>query len=679
MTSNDARPSRPAEHCGGTEPVIQTNADASPANTESQPPAETHPRVAESSLQDVERFRALCDFVPIGIGVVDPAGRFVAYNEAFMEPGGYSREDIKKLDTVADLYYDPRQRDEVQALFRQEGILKNHPVQFRRKDGSPYDALLTLKQTQLGGQACVQALVEDVTERRRAEKAVEEDRRLLGEAQRIGNVGGWEFDIDTKQLKWTSEFYRNQQMKVDSGRPAIGRVAFYAPAYRPAVEQAVLRAIELEQPLDMELEVTTASGKSRWVRVIGEMDRERRRVIGFFQDTTRHKRAEEEQAALEARLQQAQRMGLVGSLAGGVAHEFNNMLTVILGHTEIALDGVDQTDPLHADLVAIRTAATRSADLTRQLLAFARKQTVAPRVLDLNAVVASTLKMLERLIGENIRLQWQPGTGLWRVKVAPSQIDEVLTTLCVNARDAINGVGTITVATGNTVLDTAGANAAGVTPGEYVRLCVGDDGCGMDHETLAHIFEPFFTTKAVGMGVGLGLPSAYGAIKQNGGFIQARSEPGVGTTLEVYLPRHVATAIATRTEGVAESPQRGRETILLVEDDPSVLKLTALILRRLGYAVIEAGTPGDAVRRAMEHGDHIDLLMTDVVMPEMSGQTLAKELLSFCPHLKHLFMSGYASDVIAHGGRVEDGTRFLPKPFSIDELAAAVREILSRD
>jgi nitrogen-specific signal transduction histidine kinase/ActR/RegA family two-component response regulator len=394
-------------------------------------------------------------------------------------------------------------------------------------------------------------------------------------------------------------------------------------------------------------------------------------------DITERKRAEEEKAKLEAQLQQAQKMESVGRLAGGVAHDFNNMLSAILGHAELALDQVDPARPLQAHLQEIQKAARRSADLTRQLLAFARKQTVQPKVLDLNETVESMLKMLQRLIGEDIQLTWQPEANLWPVRVDPSQIDQILANLCVNARDAISGVGKMTIETGNSALDEAYcAEHAGFSPGEYVRLTVSDDGCGMDRETLAHIFEPFYTTKGVGEGTGLGLATVYGIVKQNNGFINAYSEPGQGTTFTIYLPRQVAKAEQAREEGPAEPVARGHETILLVEDEPVILELTKMLLERLGYAVLAAGTPGEALRLARKQAGEIHLVMTDVVMPEMNGRDLAKNLLSLYPSLKRLFMSGYTANVIAHHGVLDPGVHFIQKPFSIKELADKVREAL---
>ncbi len=387
------------------------------------------------------------------------------------------------------------------------------------------------------------------------------------------------------------------------------------------------------------------------------------------------KEAEEGRKKLEEQYRQAQKMESVGRLAGGVAHDFNNMLGVILGHTEMALDEMDPADPFFSGLKEIHKAASRSADLTRQLLAFARKQTISPKVLDLNETIEGTLKMLRRLIGEDINLAWLPGASVLPVKVDPSQIDQILANLCVNARDAITDVGKVAIETGNATFDeTYCAAHPGFMPGEYVLLAVSDDGCGMDKETLDMLFEPFFTTKKEG--TGLGLATVYGIVKQNDGFINVYSEPGDGTTIKLYLRRHMGKAEQVEEERPAEPANRGNETILLAEDEPAILKLTTVMLERQGYTVLAASTPGEAIRLAEEHTGKIHLLMTDVVMPEMNGRELAKKLLRLYPDIRRLFMSGYTANVIAHRGVVDEGVDFIQKPFAMQDLAAKVREVL---
>jgi CheY-like chemotaxis protein len=353
------------------------------------------------------------------------------------------------------------------------------------------------------------------------------------------------------------------------------------------------------------------------------------------------------------------------------------MLGVILGHVEMAQDQVGPSDPLFDDLNEVKKAAQRSADLTRQLLAFARKQTVSPKIIDLNETVEGLLKMLRRLIGEDIDLAWLPGKGLWQVKIDPAQLDQILANLAVNARDAIEGIGKISIETDNFRIDTEYClDHVGFVPGNYVMLAIRDDGCGMDSETREHIFEPFFTTKDIGQGTGLGLATIYGIVKQNGGFINVYSEPGRGTTFRIYLPQYRGRATVIDREGPAEIAPRGQETILMVEDEPSILHLGKRMLERLGYRVLAAGSPGEALRLAEENPGEIHLLLTDVVMPEMNGRDLARRLLSLYPDLKRLFMSGYTANVIAHHGVLDEGVHFIQKPFSKTELSVKVREAL---
>ncbi len=381
---------------------------------------------------------------------------------------------------------------------------------------------------------------------------------------------------------------------------------------------------------------------------------------------------------LESQLRQAQKMEAVGRLAGGVAHDFNNMLSVISGNAELVLEDCNEDDPHQAEIKEILNAAHRSADLTRQLLAFARKQTVAPRALDLNDTIKSMLKMLRRLIGEGIELLWKPAGKLDCAYVDPAQIDQLLANLVINARDAIaQHPGKITIETGNVELDDEYCvRHTGYVPGRYVMFAVSDDGPGMDAEIKAHVFEPFFTTKEQGQGTGLGLATVYGIVKQNNGFINIYSEPGLGTTLKVYLPVHTP----KRTDKADTRPQKtaagGDETVLLVEDEPAILSLGKMILGRLGYQVIVASTPSEALRLAGEHSGAIDLLVTDVVMPEMNGHALAEKLLALYPHIKLLFMSGYTANVIANQGMLVEGVHFIEKPFSVQSLGEAVRKVL---
>ena len=400
-------------------------------------------------------------------------------------------------------------------------------------------------------------------------------------------------------------------------------------------------------------------------------------LVGFFRDIRDRKIVEAEQKKLQDQLIQAQKMESVGRLAGGVAHDFNNMLGVILGRAELMLLELKPEDRFYTDLEEIEKAARRSADLTRQLLAFARKQTIAPKALDLNDTLEGMLKMLRRLIGENIDLLWKPDADLWMVKMDPAQIDQMLANLCVNARDAISGTGKVTIETKNVILDEAHCkDHVGLIPGQYVMLGVSDDGCGMDQETQSRLFEPFFTTKEVGKGTGLGLATVFGIVKQNNGFINVYSEPGQGTTFKIYIPRYEGEAGKEPDAKPNEYPRGEGETILLVEDDPGILAMGQAMLKQLGYNVVATDTGNEAVELVQETPDPIHLLITDVVMPQMSGKELAEKIKLLKPEIKVLFMSGYTANVIAHQGVLDEGVQFIEKPFFLGSIARKVREVM---
>ena len=399
----------------------------------------------------------------------------------------------------------------------------------------------------------------------------------------------------------------------------------------------------------------------------------------FVRDITARRKADADRMNLEAQLQQAQKMESVGRLAGGVAHDFNNLLMGIMNCAELCRDELAADHPVRHWLDEITADAERSVAITRQLLAFARKQTIAPTVLDLNDHVSSMLKLLRRLIGEDIDLAWLPGARPAMVKMDPSQVDQVLANLAVNARDAISSVGAISIETGEATFDeTYCTEHAGFVPGIYVMLAVSDTGCGMDKSVLDHLFEPFFTTKGVGQGTGLGLATVYGITRQNNGFINVYSEPGKGTTFRIYLPRHVV-ALPQQPAAATKAKYRGgTETILLVEDERSVRVTTCAFLKTLGYTVLDAEAPKQALERVAGYAETIHLLVTDVVLPGMSGRDLANQLSKLRPSVRCVFMSGYTANVIAHRGVLDEGVDFLCKPFCREDLALKVREVLDR-
>jgi len=412
--------------------------------------------------------------------------------------------------------------------------------------------------------------------------------------------------------------------------------------------------------------VSGETGVSGWVLMLHDATQERR---------------------IEDQMRRRERLAAIGQLAGGVAHDFNNMLTAIIGYSELVLNGVASDNPedwppgkeIRADLGEVIQAAERAAALTRQLLAFSRRQVLQPRVLDLNRLIADFQKMLgrRRLLGEDTELIIFLAPDLGRVEADPGQIEQVIMNLAVNARDAMSGGGQLTIETANAVLDEAYARAhIEVEPGPYVMLAVSDTGVGMTPEIQDRIFEPFFTTKLRGRGTGLGLSVVYGIVKQSRGHISVYSEPGVGTTFKVYLPRIETAAETTERVRAALPPSRGAETVLVAEDERAVRRVACRALREHGYTVLEAGDPEEALHLASEHAGPIHLLLTDVVMPGMSGRELAERLSPSHPEMVVLYVSGYTDNAIVHHGVLDEGVPFLQKPFTPTTLARKVREVL---
>ncbi len=401
------------------------------------------------------------------------------------------------------------------------------------------------------------------------------------------------------------------------------------------------------------------------------------RELRDAEERRERKNAEEALRRSEEQLRQSQKVEAIGRLAGGVAHDFNNLLTVITGYCELLLARLSSDEPMRKEIEQIRKAGERAASLTRQLLAFGRKQILEPKVLDLNSSARDMEKMLKRLIGEDIDLRIAPAPDLRRVKADPGQIEQVLMNLAINARDAMPKGGNLTIETANLELDEAYASRhVGVRPGSYVMLAVSDNGCGMDKEIMARIFEPFFTTKGPGKGTGLGLSTAYGIVKQSGGNIWAYSEPGRGTTFKIYLPQVEEAVVRPRSRRQPTKVSRGSETILLAEDEPELRGLTRRILEMKGYTIIVAGDGTEALEICGRHEGSIHLMLSDVVMPKMSGRELAERLATTRPDMKVLYMSGYTDDAIVHHGILEPGTSFIQKPFTPDSLVRKVREVL---
>jgi PAS domain S-box-containing protein len=426
------------------------------------------------------------------------------------------------------------------------------------------------------------------------------------------------------------------------------------------------------------------NGSTVWGRVSSSLVRDSQGqplyFISHVQDITERKRSERERQQLQTQLIQVQKMETVGRLAGGIAHDFNNQLAVILIRTEMSLALIDPNSTLYRNLTTIYSTAQRTADLVHQLLAFARKQVVKPQKLDLNQVIEPLLPILQPLIKKDVELIWQPAPALWLVEIDPSQLHQVLVNLCTNASDAIEGIGAITITADNVVLqDTVAANGLPVKAGEYVMISISDNGAGIPAEELPHIFEPFFTTKEVGQGSGLGLAVVDGIVQQNGGQIHVVSKPGEGATFTIFLPRFVVDAPKQTQTQPQSALQRENETILIVEDEELVLQLMTEILSHLGYKVLAASTPSDAVRILNEHDGPIDLLVTDIIMPEMNGPDLAQQIVDQRPEIKVLYLSGYPAETIVQYRVDEDEMHFLQKPFSLTTLAAKVRLVLEHD
>jgi len=387
-----------------------------------------------------------------------------------------------------------------------------------------------------------------------------------------------------------------------------------------------------------------------------------------------------EKEKMQEQLMQAQKMESIGTLAGGVAHDFNNILTTIIGNASLALMDVIKDESLRKEIEEIKIAGERAAALTRQLLAFSRKQIIQPEILNFNELLAGIEKMLGRLIGEDVEILMIPGPELWQVEADPGQMEQVIMNLAVNARDAMPSGGKLTIKTANTNLDEIYFREHGVDaqPGPYVMLAVSDTGSGMDKEAQEHIFEPFYTTKEKGKGTGLGLSTVYGIVKQNNGFIWVYSEPGQGTIFKTYLPKAVEDAVLDEIEITTTADLSGSDTVLIVEDDDSLRKLAHKALQQKGYKVLEAENGEDALRVSEEHEDPIDLLITDVVMPKMDGKETAERLQPLYPQMKVIYMSGYTDNAIVHHGVLAPGLNFIEKPFSPEGLARKVREVLDR-
>ena len=619
-----------------------------------------------------QMFQFAIDQAPDAVFWMNREAGFSYVNEQACRSLGYTREELLRLHLWDIDPVFPKERwSKNWERYHKDGQVGVTQVEtwHRRKDGVTFPVDVSAKHIFLADTEFHVAFVRDITERKRVEQQLQLTQSAIDRA----SIGCYWLRSDGRIV------YANEQACRSLGYTRVELLQLSVqdidPDFTPEVwsrswewlVEATIKTIETthqrKDGVRFPVEIT-----SNYVEFGGE-----EYCCAYARDLTERRRAEEEKAKLEAQLAQAQKMESVGRLAGGVAHDFNNMLSVILGYTELIKGQVPVDDALHSDLLRIERAGNHAKETTRQLLAFSSKQVISPRILELNGLILNTRNALARLIGEDIDLRFAPQEDLWHINCDPSQVDRILVNLAVNARDAMPDGGTLTISTSNVCLDEAGCREhLDCEPGEYVLLAVSDNGVGMDRETLDHIFEPFFTTKPVGQGTGLGLATVYGITRQNGGFVLVDSSPGQGTRFRAYFPR--TTQPQERTDEARSVPAtRGSGTILLVEDDAMVRSVTAAMLESLGFTVVAADTPDRALAYCGQAETPIDLLVTDVVMPGMTGPELRNAIAALRPDIKVLFLSGYTSEIIARHGVLEEGVNYIQKPFSRKGLAQKVR------
>jgi PAS domain S-box-containing protein len=677
-------------HRGATDYVIKQNLKRLvPAVLRALTEAEGHQRrrAAETALQEsTQMIEGIIDSMPVRVFWKDKNLAYLGCNATFARDAGFAApNDLIGKDDFQMVWREQAKayRADDRAVI-ESGCAKLLIEESQTTQTGDTITLLTSKlplRNSHGEITGVLGMYMDITERKRAEMKIKNEQALSNAI--IEGIPGTFYMLDEngKYVRW-SAYQRDEIVgKPDAEVSQTLALDTIHPDDRALILSKIENVLKNDVQDVVEGRVLLRGGPAFvWMLMTGRkiVLNGRPFLVGIGIDITERKHAEAKHAKLQMQFAQAQKMESVGRLAGGVAHDFNNLLMGMMGYVQLCLDKIAPDHPIREYLNEITHGAERSAAITRQLLAFARKQTIAPRVLDLNDAVAGMLKLLQRLIGEDIKLAWRPGVALWPVKLDPSQIDQILANLCVNSRDAIDGVGEITLETGNSAIDAEYcARHKEAIPGAYVFLAVSDNGCGMDKETLAQVFEPFFTTKGLGKGTGLGLATVYGIVKQNNGFIDAYSEPGKGTTFTIYLPEIAAETVAATVTSKAEAPRGRGETILLAEDEKSLRVTCVLFLEALGYKVLTAETPGEALKMVAGHPGDIHVLLTDVVMPGMDGRQLAKRISAVKPNVKVLFMSGYTSDVIAQRGVLDEGMQFLSKPFTRDDLARKVHEMLA--
>ncbi len=647
----------------------------------------TERTLMETTLQESERrLRSITEQIVEMVYVTDDQGRLTYLSSVIENLFGYNAQEV-----IGHFFTEYLAEEEVpKALVIFKNAVQDYltdqvtELLFRKKNGSLFFGEVHVCHFVGHGSSGMIGLIRDVTDRKRYEQEILESKEFLKDIYDEVNLSIFVVDVlpdGTYRFKGINPVH--EILTGISSDEIAGKTPeqLLPPVFAEQVIHHYNECVREGHSIHYEEYLPFMGKETLWETVLNPVCNETgtiHRIIGTSTDITGRLKNEEERAKLEVQLQQSQKMEMVGRLAGGIAHDFNNMLTVILGHSEMALEHFHPSEGAYADLEAIHQAATRSANLTRQLLAFARKQIVIPKVLELNTAVEELLPMLRRLIGEQVTLVWIPDSQNSRLNIDPSQIDQILVNLCINARDAITGNGSITIESGSLSAPTIASEVSGAEDRfvEYVTLSVRDDGCGIDQNDLEHIFEPFFTTKELGKGTGLGLSMVYGIVKQNNGTIECQSEPGKGTTITIHLPLYRVESTVDHEAKPEQLTPKGHQTILLVEDERPILNLCKLLLERNGYNVIAAATPKEALITVENYNGTIELLLTDVIMPEMNGAELSKKLRVYRPELKTLFMSGFTADVIANNSVLASGVNFIQKPFSTKSLSSAVYNIL---